>query len=79
MFPRLSRGTLVTLAPFSLTTADRAELGRRNLAIAEKMLDSLSLYPFRAVEGMSATNYSDLIAAAKNELRDPQYQLYYQV
>lgn len=43
------------------------------------MLDSLSLYPFQAVERMNATDYANLIAAAKNELRDPQYQLYYQV
>lgn len=79
MFSGLPRRILVTLVSLSLTTADRAELGRRNLSIAEKMLDSLSLYPFRVVEGMSANNYSDLIAAAKSELRDPQYQLYYQV
>lgn len=58
---------------------EQANLGIKNLEIVQRMLASLSLFPFLHSEGMSEDAYRTLINGTRAELRNPEYKLYYRV
>lgn len=58
---------------------DPPNIGPGNLLIADRLLQSLSLYPFLQGEQMSQDAYRTLVNGARAELRNPAYRLYYRM